>query len=121
MLKQLVFKKIGNHWYLDIPHDDPADLALDCRLERFFDIMDSNKFGIMDRAYLIEEHFTDNIDNLLQFRDEDLLRYFTTSDDFQMVVYIGKHRFTISSRFYYLLEKQYQFNFHESIYRIIIY
>lgn len=121
MLKQLVFKKIGNHWYLDIPHDDPADLALDCRFERLFDMLDTNHFGIMDRAYLIEEDYTDNVDNLLQFRDEDLLRYFTTTDDFQMVVYIGKHRFTISSRFYYLLERAFEFNFHESIYRIMIY
>ena len=121
MLQQLLFKKIGNHWYLDIPHENPTDLILDRRLERFFDILDSNNFGIMDRAYLIEESYTDNIDNLIQFNDSDLLRYFTTSDDFNMIVYIGKHRFTISSRFYTLLEQKYQFNFHQSIYRIIIY
>lgn len=121
MLKQLLFKKVGNHWYLNINHDDPTDLILDSRLERFFDILDFNKFGIMDRVYIIEENFTDNMENLIQFTDSDLLRYFTTTDNFTMIVYVGKHRFTISSKLYTLLEQQYQFNFHQSIYRIIIY
>lgn len=121
ILKQLKFKKLGNHWYLDIPHDHPEDLVLDDRLERFLDTLDLNKYGTVDRIYLIEEQRTDNIDNLIQFRDEDLLRYFTTTDNFWMVVYIGKHRFQISSKFYYLLEKEYEFNFHQSIYRIIVY
>lgn len=121
MLKQLIFKKIGNHWYLDIPHDNPSNLILDNRLERFFNILDSNKFGIIDRAYLIEENYTDDIDNLIQFDENDILRYFTTTDDFQMKVYIGKHMFLISSKFYTLLEREYGFNFHQSIYRLIIY
>lgn len=121
MLKQLVFKKIGNHWYLNIPHDNPEDLVLDNRLERFLDTLDPNKYEIVNRIYLLKENYTDNVDNLIQFRDEDLLKYFTTDDKFWMIVYIGKHRFTISSTFYYLLEKEYQFDFHQSIYRIIVY
>lgn len=121
MLTQLVFKKIGNHWYLDIPHDNPADLILDNRLERFFDKLDPENYGSINRIYLMEEEFTDNVENLIQFRDSDLLRYFTTTEDFQMLVYIGKHCFHISSRFYTLLEQKYQFNFHQSIYKIIVY
>lgn len=121
MLTQLTFKKLGNHWYLDIPHDNPADLILDNRLERFLDRLDPEKYGIINRIYLMEEEYTDNVENLVQFRDSDLLRYFTTNDDFLMVIYIGKHRFSISSKFYTLLEKNYQFEFHQSIYKIIVY
>lgn len=121
MLKQLIFKKVGNHWYPDIPHENPADLMLDPRLERFFDTLDLEKFGVVGRICLIEENYTDNMDNLIQFRDSDLLRYFTTTDEFQMIVYVGKHKFSISSKLYTLLEQMYQFNFHQSIYRIIVY
>ena len=121
MLKQLLFKKLGNHWYLDIPHDDPADLQLDDRLERFLSTLDPENFGIVDRVYLVQENYTDNVENLIEFRDEDLLRYFTTDDDFLMIIYIGKHRFTISSRFYYLLEREFQFDFHQCMYKIMVY
>ena len=37
----LTFKKVGNHWYLDIEHDNPRDLMLDPVLERFISIQDT--------------------------------------------------------------------------------
>ena len=120
-LIQLIFKKVGNHWYLDIPHDDPKDLILDRRIERFIEHLDYDQSGVMNRICLIEQGDFIDHDGLIQFSDRDLLRYFTTNDKFNMTVSINHHRFKISSNLYTLLENKFKADFHVSAYKIIIY
>jgi len=120
-LVQLIFKKVGNHWYLDIEHNNPQDLILDPVLERFLSLRDSLNLGIVDNIYLVEQSGFIEPEGLLQFTDEDLLRYFTTKDVFKMNIFISNHHFQISSNLYSLLENKYQLDFHISAYRLAVY
>lgn len=120
-LVRLIFKKVGNHWYLDIEHDNPQDLILDPVLERFLSLRDSLNLGIVDNIYLVEQNGFIEPEGLLQFTDEDLLRYFTTKDTFKMNIFISNHHFQISSNLYSLLENKYQLDFHISAYRLAVY
>lgn len=120
-LVRLIFKKVGNHWYLDIEHDNPQDLILDPVLERFLSSRDSLNLGIVDNIYLVEQNGFIEPEGLLQFTDEDLLRYFTTKDTFKMNIFISNHHFQISSNLYSLLENKYQLDFHISAYRLAVY
>ena len=120
-LTTLTFKKLGNHWYLDIPHDNPEDLVLDRRIELMLNRLDVWKEGIVTNISLIcQSGFIDN-EGLIQFDDKDLLRYFTTNDDFTMALYINGHKWSISSRLYFLIEQKYKLDFHELVYKISIF
>ena len=120
-LVQLKLKKIGNHWYLDVPHNDPRDLIIDPILERFLSIRDKDKEGIITNIYLSEQQDYINEDGLLQFSEKDLLRYFTTNESFKMNIFISNHHFQISSELYTILESQYQLDFHIALYRFVVY
>lgn len=118
---QLKFKKLGNHWYLDLPHDNPSDLRLDSRLEKFIEHLDTWNNEVVDRIYLDEQTGFICPEGLIQFSDKDLLKYFTTSNNnFDMDLFISGHKFTISSRLYTLLENVYHLDFHISVYKISI-
>ena len=120
-LTTLTFKKLGNHWYLDIPHDNPEDLILDRRIELMLNRLDVWKEGIVTNVSLIcQSGFIDN-EGLIQFDDNDLLRYFTTDDDFIMALYINGHKCSISSRLYFLIEQRYKLDLHELVYKISIF
>ena len=66
----------------------------------------------------IEEFGVISDHDILQFEEPDITRWFTTSDYFNMNVWINDHKFIISSDLYSILEQVYQFKFHENIYRI---
>ena len=114
----LVFKKLGEHWYPDLNHDNPSDLILDPRIERFIEHLDIYNEGMVDSIYLSEQTGFILEEGLIQFDDKDILRYFTTNDDFIMKLFISGHKYTISSKLYNLLENQYQLDLNECIYRI---
>ena len=117
----LTFKKLGNHWYLDIPHDNPEDLILDRRIELMLNRLDVWKEGIITNISLIcQKDFIDN-EGLIQFDDNDLLRYFTTDDDFIMALYINGHKWSISSKLYFLIEQKYKLDLHELVYKISVF
>ena len=97
----LTFKKLGNHWYLDIPHDNPSDLILDRRIELMLSRLDTWKEGIVTSVSLICQNDFIDSEGLIQFDDADLLRYFTTDDDFIMALYINGHKWSISSKLYF--------------------
>ena len=117
----LTFKKLGNHWYLDIPHDNPADLMLDRRIEFMLSRLDTWKDGVVTNVSLICQHDFIDSEGLIQFDDADLLRYFTTNDDFIMALYINGHKWSISSRLYFLIEQRYKLDLHELMYKISIF
>lgn len=119
MYFQLKFKKFANHWYPEIPHDDLRDISLCPRAERILDHLDKFNYGEVEIS-LTEEFSIISDQHILQFDESDITRWFTTSDDFYMNVYIDNHHFTISSDLYSLFEIHYQFKFHENIYRVEI-
>ena len=120
-LTTLTFKKLGNHWYLDIPHDNPEDLVLDRRIELMLNRLDVWKEGIVTNISLIcQSGFIDS-EGLIQFDDNDLLRYFTTNDDFIMALYMNVHKLSIASILYFLIEQRYKLDLHELVYKISIF
>lgn len=111
-------KKLGTHWYPDIDHTDPYDLCLNEKIDKSLDLFDKNQFGQLD-LYLWET-YTVVDDNTIIFNDSDILRYLTTTDDFDLTFYVGDHEFNISSTLFNLIESVYNPNFHKSFYRIEI-
>lgn len=117
----LQFKKLGNHWYLDIEHENPKDLLLDVKIEKLFNRLDSLNTGVINNVYLEEVVYLEDNQDLLQFNDNDLLRYFTSSESFTMNVFIGKHLCKFSSNLYTLLESKYKADFHVTMYQFKFY
>ena len=54
------------------------------------------------------------MDNNMFINDEDLLKYFTTDENFEIRFLVKDHEFSISSDMYDLLEYQFNPNFHKT-------
>lgn len=111
---KITLKKIGNHWYPSIQHDCLDEISLDYKIERVLSTLDKTKSETITLS--INEQNTILYSNTIQFRDEDLNKYFTTNDDFDFIVYIGERTYPISSTLYSLLEELFNFNFHKTLY-----
>ena len=59
--------------------------------------------------------------NIVYFNENDIVRYLTTDDDFNIRFIINGHEFNISSDLYWALENQFNFNFHKTSYKIHVY
>ena len=117
MNTQIEFKKLGNHWYPSIKDENLDDIQLSDKVERILNMFAStNEFNKEKISIWIIEQNTIICKNTIQFRDEDLNRYFTTNDDFDFIVYIGDRSFPISYTLYSLLEELFNFNFHKTLY-----
>ena len=84
----LVFKKLGNHWYPNLNHSNPTELILNPVLEKYIDRLDEFNDGIVDKICLIEQTGFIINNGLIQFDENDIFRFFTTDDDFIMKLYI---------------------------------
>lgn len=117
-IKEIKIKRLGNHWYLNVNHESLDEIALDEKIERMLFILDRSGEG----EFLCTIYETGCIlySNTIQFSDDSLRRYFTTNDDFNIDFWIGDRSFQISSTLYSLLEYQYEFNFHDTLYCIKI-
>lgn len=115
-IKEIKIKRLGNHWYLNVNHESLDEIALDEKIERMLFILDRSEEG----EFLCTIYETGCIlyPNTIQFSDDSLRRYFTTNDDFNIDFWIGDRSFQISSTLYSLLEYQYEFNFHDTLYCI---
>jgi len=111
---KITLKKIGNHWYPSIQHNCLDEISLDYKIERVLSTLDKTKSETITIS--INEQNTILYSNTIQFRDEDLNKYFTTNDDFDFIVYIGERTYPISSTLYSLLEELFNFNFHKTLY-----
>jgi len=120
MYLPLLFKKVGNHWYIDIIHNNPTDICLDNRIERILEHLDYYKEGIITNIALMAQPVVVDQNGLIQFDDTDLTRFYTTDDKFTMALYISGHKFSISSSLYALLESQFKLNLAELAYKIVI-
>ena len=111
-------KKLGDNWYLDIKHSDPMNIAFNEKVNKVFDLIDKSQTGCLE-IYLFES-YSFVPDNAIYVNDEDILRYFTTEDNFDIRFIVYDKEFTISSDMYHLLECQYNTNFHKTLYTIEI-
>lgn len=117
MIISIKIKKLGNHLYPDINHNDSSEIQLSEKVERVL-----HKFLNIDECEIVFFEQSDIVSDfgILQFKEEDIVRYLNTNDDFDMTFYIDDHEFIISSDLYTLLEQQFNFNFHKNLYRIEI-
>ena len=111
-------KKLGNNWYLDINHTDPIDIAFNEKINKVFNILDTSQNGCLEIT--LYESYSFVPDNAIFINDEDVLRYFTTNDNFDMRFIVYDKEFTISSNMYHLIECQYNTNFHKTLYTVEI-
>lgn len=106
-------KRLGNHWYLDIEHNDLYEIVLNEKIDRVLSKVSNDTVIInLYEVYSIAD------ENTIFFDESDILRYLTTDDDFNLRFWIGDHEFYISSDLYYCLEMNYNVNFHKSMYTI---
>ena len=119
-MKNFKLKKIGNHWYPCINHELGDTINFVEKIDRYLNILD---FGNTEEIVVEFEELDIIVEgiNIIYFNEEDIIRYLTTNDDFDIRLIINEHEFLISSDIYWLLENQFNFNFHKSIYKIHIY
>lgn len=111
-------KKLGNKWYLDIDHTDPFSILFNDKINKVFTLCDIYNEHELEIALIESSGFI--MDNNIFLNDEDLLKYFTTDESFEMRFLVKDHEFSISSDMYDLLEYQFNPNFHKTYYRIEI-
>lgn len=109
-------KKLGGHWYPDIEHENPTDLILDEKIEKVLNVFDEDNEGELV-VYLWETHtFVDNA--TIIFNDDDILRFLTTDDEFNMRFLVHDIEFVISASLFSLIEFDLNPNFHKCFYKI---
>ena len=67
----IVLKKLGNHWYPSIDHDDFQEIVLDSKIEKVLSFFDKNKTGQLNITFT---KCNSVINNVLFFKDEDVTR-----------------------------------------------
>lgn len=117
MIQEITCKLVGNHYYPNIKHNSLDEIVLDSKIER---VLDKYKNSEDPKIVFYEQYDIVADFGILQFKEEDIVRYLTTNDEFDIHFYIDNHEFIISSDLYTLLEQQYNFNFHKTLYRVEI-
>ena len=100
-MKSFKLRKIGNHWYPCIDHELGDPINLTEKVDRYLNILDLSKSGEIT-VELEELGILFGGINIIYFNEEDIVRYLT-------------------SDVYWLLENQFNFNFHKTSYKIHIY
>ena len=110
-------KRIGNHWYVDLNHNFLDEIALNRKCERVLNLISNNsdclEINLIDTSSIINY-------NTVFFNEEDILRFFTTDDDFNIRFTVNDHEFSISSKLYSLIETDSNPNFHKYLYDLYI-
>ena len=98
-MKSFKLRKIGNHWYPCIDHELGDPINLTEKVDRYLNILDLSKSGEITVEL------------------EELGILFGGIN----IIYFNEDEFLISSDVYWLLENQFNFNFHKTSYKIHIY
>lgn len=112
-------KQLGNKWYLDMDHLDSKEISFNEKINKVFNLYDKLKTGQL--TIELVEMYSIMDENTIFINDEDLFRYWTTSDDFDIHFIVRDIEFSISSDMYESIEYNFNPNFHKTIYRIEIY
>lgn len=115
----LKIKKLGSKWYPCIDQECGYLYSFSDKLNKYFFILDRYKkeeltIDFEEQGIIVEDFDT------LYFNEEDIVRYLTTEDNFDLRVTINDHTFLIGSDLYWMLENELNFNFHKSIYNVSI-
>lgn len=113
-------KKIANHWYPVINHDLGYLSGFSEKIDRYISILDKYKFEELSIEFEELGVIFEGSD-IIYFNESDIVRYLTTDDNFDLRFIVNFHEFTISSDLYWLLENQFNFNFHKTSYKVHIY
>ena len=87
---------------------------MDPKLNKVFNLFDKLNTGTITINFIEQKNILQG--KILQFAEEDIYRYFVTDDSFNIKVYLNDFEFEISSDLYLLLETQFNFNFHKTVY-----
>ena len=113
-------KKIANHWYPCLNHNGGYLDGFEEKIDKYLDRIDHLKHEeltvVLDEVGVIWEGL-----DIIYFNESDIVRYLTTDDDFDLRFIVNQHEFKISSSIYWLLEDQFNCNFHKESYEIHIY
>ena len=112
----ITVKRIGNHWYPNLKHEDPMDLILDRKMEKYCTLLDKENTG--ELKFLLSEIHSWTHHNAIQFEDSDIWKWLNTTAVFPVRMYIGDHEFEISTLLMDLFEEQFNTNFHKTFYSI---
>ena len=115
----LTVKKVGNHWYPNITHDDPIDIILDPKMEKLCSLLDKNHNESL--TFSITEVHSWLEPNTIQFNDDDIWKWLHTDSTFTMKIFIDDHEFEISSLLIDLFEEQFDTKFYKNLYCINLY
>lgn len=113
-------KRVGNHWYPCITHSVGSFIGFCEKIDRYLSKLDSYKFEELT-IELNEVGVIFEGENIIYFNEQDIVRYLTTDDDFELRFMVNDHEFYIHSDLYWILEDLYNFNFHKNSYKISIY
>ena len=113
---QISVIKVANHWYVNLEHIDPITISLPENAERFLNVLDTFKEGIVHFTLREVHSFIDS--NTIEFVEEDILRYVETDDNFNLRVYIGNRLFLFSSDLIYQLETKLDICFLDNLYSL---
>lgn len=113
-------KKVGGHWYPDISHELGCLIGFEKKIDRYLSVLDVANFNELTLEFEELGVIIEGI-NIIYFNEGDIVRYLTTDDNFDLRFIINNHEFKIDSDLYWLLEDQFNFNFHKTSYKIHIY
>lgn len=113
-------KKVGSHWYPAINHEIGFINGFEEKIDRYLSVIDMTKSEELTIEFEELGVIFGGI-NIIYFNESDIVRYLTTDDNFDLRFIINNHEFVINSDLYWLLEDQFNFNFHKTSYRIHIY
>lgn len=88
-------------------------------MELFCTRLDKNQTGQL--TFLLSENHTWVNENDIQFEDADIWKWLNTTNIFPVRMYIGDHKFEVSSLLMDLFEEQFNTNFHKTYYSIELY
>lgn len=120
MERKIKVRLIGNHWYPCLNHNSGYLCGFDEKTDKYFNLLNYNNCDELTLEFEELGIIVEGI-NIIYFNEQDVVRYLTTDDDFDLRVIINNHEFMISSDLYWLAEQQFNFNFHKATYKIHIY
>ena len=111
--------KVGNHYYPNLKHNNPEELVLDPKFERMVNLLNRDEY-YYPTVYLHEINSIMPEEGLLKINEDDITRYLTTDDDFDLRVSVNNHDFKLSSKLYTLLEDNFNLELCKTLYKIEI-
>lgn len=112
--------KVGNHWYLNVPHDYEDMINFNKKIDRILNKIDFGEFRSLTIRFQESDDLKDKT-NRLYFDENDVYQYMTSTDFINMRFVINDHEFYINSDVYWILENTFNFDFHKKSYQIEIY